>query len=296
MACKYLIQQVDSPASSFSRVIDGIIHDVWYRGVSIDTYPKFLKHQEYILNISKGCEKAIFNDPRVKYPGKSILSGPTGTMSSILTNGYLYLYNSLLDRVPSLEVNADVDLRILFFLILHIERNEDGSLQMPEQEKEYLRNIVQKLYPRRTHSLGTPIFTPEWYEEMTAALTQLSELFETYPYYRFRNNPAIHYGIKAPLEYLRVQPETRAKILEWESKGFIPSWEPSWDYRLWETHPPYATQWLQWNNSNLIEEYIAAIPLFKSLFPPTPVRAGGKRRYRKTKRAKRKQRKQTRKS
>jgi hypothetical protein len=292
MACKYLIQEVPSYSAPFSRRIDSIIHDVWSDGSDVlRSYERFLEHQQYILNVSKGCEEAIFNDPRVKYPGKDILSGPTGTMSSILTNGYLYLYNSLLDRVPSLRVNADVDLRILFFLILHTKRNEDGSLQMPELEKEYLRDIVQKLYRRRTFTLGTPIFTPEWYEEMTAAIRELIGLFETYPYRRPGERPILEYLVT----YLKSQKETHAKIQDWQRKAFIPSFDADWNYRLWETHPPYATQWLQWSHA-FIEDYLAAIPLFKSLFPPTPVTLGGKRRYRKTKRAKRKQRKQTRKS
>lgn len=110
MDCNALIEHNPAITYAFARRIDSIIHgdipltpnEALPANNSIRLaiqYPEFIEHQKDILAIVDGCEQEVFNDPRVFYSAnKPHLSGPTGSMSTLLTNGFLYLYNELLKK------------------------------------------------------------------------------------------------------------------------------------------------------------------------------------------------------
>ena len=80
MSCDDLIQHIPEQGYgvAFSRRIDNILHgDIEYTpenqlpvnaNVRLAVkYPEFITHQDTLLSAVEGCEKAIFNDPRVYY-------------------------------------------------------------------------------------------------------------------------------------------------------------------------------------------------------------------------------------
>ncbi len=267
--CQSLIQHIPEQGFgvAFSRKIDALLHSSEIEALSTsgetdqEKYVKFRNHQNKILTEVKNCEKEIFNDPRVYYTSKDHLSGETGTMSTILTNGYLYLYNQLLDQ--GLKVNADVDLRILLNLVGC--SYENGTLKMPPEEVELLKIIVKKLLPNRKVS---DIFTPNWYEEYKKTMIELETfLLETYNYYTF-NQGRQKYGIEQATSSFTDNP----LVIKASEKGYLPRERDQ--YRLWETRPPYASLTNTFGNYTTDQTIEKIIPFLKTLFPPTNVKQG----------------------
>lgn len=294
MACNALIEHNPNITYAFARRIDSVIHgDIPLtpdeelpvnRSVRLAVqYPEFIDHQKNILAMVDGCEKEVFNDPRAFYfGGKPHLSGKTGSMSTLLTNGFLYLYNELLKKVPTLEVNADIDLLLLLNLVKH-------SPSMPEEEIALVKEIAQRLYPKRKSN----VFTPEWYTNYANTIVELDDLLlNNYKWYIY-GNPPQKYDIITSLDFLRPYSEEteglsaanlskRAAIKEFLKKADENGYLYSHPFRLWETHPPYVQL------SPPVLERVDAdtflstqLPFFKTLFPPK--QKGGRRR-RKTRR------------
>lgn len=300
MSCDHLIEHKPEQGYTvaFSRTIDNLLHaDIPYtpenqlpvnRNVRLAIrYPEFIEHQKNILAAVEGCEKQIFNDPRVYYGTKDHLSGETGTMTSMLVNGFLHLYNQLLERVPSLKVNADNDLRVLLHLV-QCTPIKDGVLQMPPEELTILRAIVAKLYPKRRGS----IFTPQWYALYERTMQDLDNLFfDKYKYYIFTMNGEPHKrGAGQAGESVfndETLTEAQKNLLKMAKKeGFMPMYDDP--YKLWETHPPYVSITNLFGAYTADEMLTTYIPLLKTIFPPVAV-GGRRRRHFKTKRhAKRK--------
>jgi len=264
------------------RAIDQVLHD--FQGT---TYEDFLVKQAELITLVLGCEKEIFNDPSVFYLSKPHLQGKTGTMSTILTNGYLFLYNQLVEADPTLQVNADVDLRILIRLAMHSRDT------MPDQEKEYLRSIVQKLKPKRK----TNILSPEWFAEWKAAALKLQYNYSDLDFYKndtvasaikfFQSTEAIDFseanfsmGPKQKSFYQalenqgiavnkRIQ-EIKEELVTWVRKGYFP--DPEDEYRLWELYPPYLTSGPKFDDQgnmfmDSFDEFISVdIPYLERLF------------------------------
>ena len=267
--CSDLITPVASgPTYAFIRKIDQLIHAPeieqlsWSNQSEEQKYKSFLDHQRKIYETVRGCEIQVFNDPRAFYVGKTHLDGVTGTMSTILTNGYLWLYNTLLEENPELEINPDVDLRILLNLVGYTPL-ENGQLKMPAEELQLLRSIVAKLLPRRTPGANA-IFTPGWYEGYENTMNDLENfLTANYIYYRY-NQGRQKYGIEDATQNFQEQDIVRRA----SESGYLPRYYDNW--RLWETHPPYVA------HDNLFGKYTTddtiakVIPLLKTIFPPTP--------------------------
>jgi hypothetical protein len=288
MACNALIEQNPNITYAFARQIDSVIHGPIPYTPDEDLpvnasvrlavkYPEFIQHQNDILAMVEGCEKEVFNDPRAFYLGnKPHLSGITGTMSTLLTNGFLHLYNELLKRVPSLKVNADVDLLLLLNLVKHTE-------SMPDEELALVKEIAQRLYPKRESN----IFTPEWYTNYTTTIIQLDDLLlDTYKYYIY-GDPPQKYGLTTGLDFLRGFVDqtngpsaNRQAIKDFLQKAEQNGYIYSHQYRLWETRPPYvllSPPILETKDADTIVSTI--IPFLKTIFPP---KQRGGRRARKT--------------
>jgi hypothetical protein len=311
MDCREFVKHNPIITYAHSRQIDSLIHaDIPYSQESLTIqepdlrlsiqYPEFIQHQDTILSAVEGCEKAIFNDASgAFYIGKPQISGKEGHMSILLTNGFVYMYNVLLNKVPSLSVNADVDLRILLSLVEHCPII-DGKIQIPDEELKIIQEICTKLYPKRT----TDIFTPEWYSELEDFIHSLNTLIrQKYPYrLGFGGNPGNagyqEYGLDVGLSYLRgryfphegqenreqnTDKETiRFLIREAEEKGFI----FNRDYRLYETHPPYTLYENQFERQNKDDLLKSVIPQLKTIFPPRALPRRGGRRTRRNHRSK----------
>ena len=289
MACNALIEQNPNITYAFARRIDSVIHGTipytpdnqlpLNNSVRLAIrYPEFIAHQDNILAMVDGCEKEVFNDPRAYYKGnKPHLSGVTGSMSTLLTNGFLHLYNELLKKVPSLKVNADVDLLLLLNLVKH-------SPSMPDEEIALVKQIAGRLYPKRQ----TNIFTPEWYTNYINTIIQLDDLLiDTYKYYIY-GDPPQKYGLATGLDFLRPYSQEkeglspanvtkREKIKEILKKAEDNGYIFSDQYRLWETHPPYVSLSPPVSENQDADTIVAKfIPFLKTLFPPK--QRGGKRR------------------
>lgn len=247
--CEKLLN-IKSSGNYLVRNVDEIIHS--FDGT---TYEDFVLKQAEILSVVQGCEKEVFNDPRVFYVGKPFLSGKTGTMSTILTNGYLVLYNSLFDSV---QVNADVDLQILLNLVIRSKEN------MPLEERQVLKDIVKKLLVKTR----TNILSKEWFQEYKQAVKELmrysrldyqgtsvvsmiqllrrQEDFDFSPsnYSMGPKKKAYYVNLEAELRLRGTSVnemfhEAKEKMKVWIRKGFFPDADDS--YSLWELHPPYVT-------------------------------------------------------
>ena len=288
MACNALIEQNPNITYAFARRIDSVIHgdipltpnELLPVNSSIRLavhYPEFIDHQKNILAMVDGCEKEIFNDPRALYRGnKPHLSGKTGSMSTLLTNGFLYVYNELLKKVPTLEVNADIDLLLLLNLVKH-------SPSMPEEEIALVKEIAQRLYPKRKSN----IFTPEWYTNYTNTIVELDNLLlDNYKWYLY-GDPLQKVDLTTSLDFLRpfseeIEGLSAANLSKRDSiKNFLRKADTNGylyvhPLRLWETHPPYVVLSPPVLERVDADTYVAkTIPFFKTLFPPK--QKGGRR-------------------
>lgn len=283
MDCSELIKHNPAIPYAFSRAIDAEIH----KELIYDPYTQFMQHQLSILEKTEGCEKAVFNDPRAEYFGpRPWLKGPTGTMSAIMTNGYLFLYNRLLEKVPDLQVNADMDLRLLLNLLQYVPQEPLGTLKLIDNELYTIRSLVEKLYARRRE----PIFSPAWYSAWEAAIRDLDErATRDYRYYMY-GDPRRKTAIEAPVGFFRGREETRPYIQELEQLSFVPPEH----FTLWEVKPPYVRGTNQFEYMTTDEILKTQIPMFKTIFPPQDIIRGGK--HRKTRYRKQTKRRQTRRS
>jgi hypothetical protein len=261
------VESNDGFRNWLQRKIDDDIHS-WNEG----SYEDFLVKQAELLTLVNGCEKEIFNDPRVFYVGKPHLQGVTGTMSTILTNGYLFLYNELLNLNPTIQVNADIDLQILLRLAIHSKEN------MPQQEREYLQLIVQKLLPKRR----TNIVSPEWFQEYAQVVNEIKSKYAKLLYipsqqvtiadvasFLQSERDEIDFspenfsmGPKQKTYYVNLNEtlkqqgtsvnqlfkEGKRIVYSWVSKGFVPDTEED-IFRLWELHPPYVQSGPKYNDT-----------------------------------------------
>ena len=126
--CDALLELQEGSDSEFTmRLADLYIHalfsfpnakgiedlDAAFRTYSTDNRVK--RHRQHEVFLEKkfaGCEREVFNDPRVRYPSwRPYLSGETGTMSQLVLNGYYHYYMHLVDM--GITANALVDCQLL---------------------------------------------------------------------------------------------------------------------------------------------------------------------------------------
>jgi len=123
-----------------TRVIDQRIHSLYNKN---PTRAEHFTHQIELLRFTEGNEIAIFNDPLVVYSeNHHNFNGVTGTMSSILTSGFIYLYSELLEK--GVNINP-LDIYRLYYFSAYIKINERNQIQLNKYEFTAMKNIYRQL-------------------------------------------------------------------------------------------------------------------------------------------------------
>lgn len=252
--CEQFLRIVSGDETFTTRVADEIIHN--HRDI-FDMSPeaRVAHHkgiQAEILDRFAGCEKQIFNDPTVKYTFRKHFNGTTGTMSNILTSGYLNLYFTLLNRRDAIEVNALDDLITLFSLASSLTVR-DGQFVMDTEEFQSMKLIIERLkamLPRNQ------LFTEEWFRSYDDFLRRTHmEALEKYTYYR--SDPS-HQTVEQALEWKtpRLGKDEQKELAE---KYFL----RSFSHDLYEYYPPYMNPHYY---SGQMTEYLEKLPALQQLF------------------------------
>ena len=186
--CDKFIERSNSKNNSagFSvRNIDKIIHSSESTPNKDPTGKIHIEHQENIIKIIKGCEKQIFNDPDVSYPGREYFNGKTGTMSNILVSGFFILYDYLLDDKFDIEINAEADFKILFNHIQSFKLNQSNEVVMPKKEFDAFKRIFKMLRKKNK----SDIFKVAWFDQLISLFIEEHErAVVEYPFYKDKPN------------------------------------------------------------------------------------------------------------
>lgn len=253
--CADLLQVVEGDEHFTTRAADKIIHTHTGYG-SMTTAQKIEHHkdiQREILNRFAGCEKAIFNDPTVKYNIRKHFEGPTGTMSNILTSGYFTLYERLLNSRLGITVNALDDYITLFYLASSLTVR-DGAFVMDPIEFLSMTQILTRLKSMLPPEIT--LFTNEWFREYREFLEAVhTEALENYTYYR--NNP-INQTLNQAIGWKGPRlPELQKEELQ--AKHFL----GSFTHTLYEYYPPYMNPFFR---DDLLTNYLQKLPALEQLF------------------------------
>jgi hypothetical protein len=195
------------------RGIDIIIHALYYEERTLDQH---VRHQLCVLELVKGIEKDLFNDPRVRYPyDRPALSGPTGTMSNVLTSYFFTMYAEMM-KIPGMMVNTSYDLLQCYYLACFFQFDDRGAVVMPKQDFESFCDIVTEL----SRSGGPAIFSPasiSEFEARTNDVKQIVNLFskEDLPG-RFTDDLR---GVK--VGWCLTTPDKKSPIKEWKDTPII---------------------------------------------------------------------------
>jgi hypothetical protein len=230
--CAYFLEDVSTESGFTTRRADQIIHSLY--GISMSPMNMLQAHkdlQQTIILEFAGCEKAIFNDPRIKYPHRDHFRGTTGTMSNILTSGYFLLYDYLLNGNFGIEVNVFDDYIILFYQVLSLQVAGDVFI-IDGDEFEAIKRILVKFQSMIPRDL---LFTNAWFREYVDFLRNTHrEALEHFTYYR--NNPE-RQTVEAAIEWKESRvPKPQKEILR--HKLFV----PSGNHMQYEYHPPYIKE------------------------------------------------------
>jgi hypothetical protein len=253
--CAEFLKIVAGDTHFTTRVADVIIHN--HEGYAAMSPAEKIQHhmekQQEILNRFVGCEKAIFNDPEVKYGIRKHLDGVTGTMSNILTSAYFTLYDRLLNSRLDIHVNALDDYITLFYLASSLTVR-DGRFVMDPMEFYAMKRILARL--KSMLPPDTTLFTPEWFHDYRDFLEGIHrEALASYTYYR--NDPSrqtLHQAIgwKGP----RLPEKNRNELA---AKHFL----GSHSHGLYEYYPPYMNPHF---TDDRIEAYLEKLPMLELLF------------------------------
>jgi hypothetical protein len=145
------------------RNIDETIHElIRDRAGYVTKSPAAYKDKQMrLIELIKGCEVQIFNDPNVLYPDRPHLNGIAGTMSNILTGTFYYLYHYLLLNTPVI-VNAKEDLITLMYTGLCIDYTK-----IPSDDKLIIQEIIKILLTRlEDRELATKLISNDWWNEL----------------------------------------------------------------------------------------------------------------------------------
>jgi hypothetical protein len=259
--CADFLQVVGGNEHFTTRLADTIIHN--HTGIVSKTPAEKMNHhaekQQEILARFVGCEKAIFNDPAVKYGIRKHFEGPTGTMSNILTSAYFTLYDRLLNGRLGIEVNALDDYITLFYLASTLTVRDDAFVMDP-MEFYAMTRILSRL--KAMLPPGTILFTSEWFRDYKNFLQEIHrEALENYSYYR--NDPS-HQTLAQAIGWKSPR-LTEALKAELNAKHFL----GSVSHGAYEYFPPYMNP--HYRDASM-ESYLAKLPALEILFT-TPERA-----------------------
>lgn len=154
-----------------TRVIDERIHSLYNKN---PTCAEHFEHQRKLLEFTRGNEIAIFNDPLVVYDSiPHHFNGVTGTMSNILTSGFIYLYSELINK--GVTINP-LDIYRLYYFSAYIKINERNQIQLNKYEFTAMKNIyrqLKKLNPE--NELFTKKFWDDYQSEMAKFIKNCRE-------------------------------------------------------------------------------------------------------------------------
>jgi hypothetical protein len=252
--CDRFLEIVSGDEGFTTRRADEIIHEhAGYEDMSPrEKLAHHKRKQQDILARFVGCEKEIFNDPTVKYPFRKHFSGRTGTMSNILTSGYLMLYEYLLNGPLEIDVNPADDFLTLFYLASSL-KVVDGVFLVDHDEFEAMKRILVRL---RSMLPETQLFTEEWFHFYRQFLERLHrEALEGYTYYR--NNPER----QSPGQLIGWKLSKLSKEEQEEVRGM--QFAGSYSHSLYEYYPPYMYPNYM---DDRIEEYLQKLRALEVLF------------------------------
>jgi len=275
MNCKEFTERSESKNNSagFSvRNIDVIIHSSESTSGTDPSGKKHMSHQENIVEIIRGCEKEIFNDPDVSYPGREYLNGKTGTMSNILLSGFFILYAYLLDSKFDIEINAEADFKILFNHINLFRINRSNQVVMPKKEFDAFKKIFKMLQKKNKSDL----FNVEWFDNLISFfLIEHERALLDYPYYKNKPNDQRSLGLL-----------TKWGKFNKSNKNYKEYFNIVDKYALYEYTPPYYSniQEVKAFPEDLIPFYYFLQSLYSdidAIDSVEPLRSGGSRKTRK---------------
>ena len=258
--CAEFLNVVEGNEHFTTRVADVIIHS--HEGYGSMTPAEKMEHhrekQREILNRFFACEKAIFNDPNVRYGIRKHFDGATGTMSNILTSAYFTVYDRLLNSRLGIDVNALDDYKTLFYLASSLSVR-DGAFVMDPMEFYAMKSILARLKSMLPPDLN--LFTADWFHAYREFLEGVHrEALASYNYYKNdvnRQTLQQAIGWKGPRLPEKVREELAAK-------HFLGSYSHS----LYEYYPPYMNPHF---SDDRMETYLAKLPMLELLFT-TPER------------------------
>ena len=274
--CDNFIERSNSKNNSagFSvRNIDLIIHSSESSPNNDPTGKIHIMHQENIIEIIKGCEKEIFNDPNVSYPGRIYFNGKTGTMSNILVSGFFILYDYLMDDKFDIEINAEADFKILFNHIKSFKLNQSNEVVMPKKEFDAFKRIFKMLQKKNKNNL----FKVDWFDNLINFFIEEHErALVEYPFYKNKSNS------QKTLELLTKWGKFNKNATIYKEYYNIID-----KYALYEYTPPYLeTQKVQAFTDETIPFYYFLQSLYNdidSIKSVEPLRSGGNRKTRRMK-------------
>jgi len=257
--CDDLLKITSEPKFVYTiREIDKIIHKLDSSKTKI-TIDEHKAHQKYLIELIKGCEIRIFNDPNVHYAFRTHFRGKCGTMSNILTSGFYILYNHLIQNF-SIEINIEDDLKTIFNAILHINFNpEINNLVIDPEEYASLINIIKFIKIR----YQGPLFNNEWFDNLLSEIKRFhTDAMKKDNWYSRDEDKQGHNAGR--LIYTTSELSKLMKSIS-ESEDSSTSWD------LYEYYPEYINREnIYLNNINLenfelLDKYFAFL---KNLFNP----------------------------
>jgi hypothetical protein len=259
--CADFLTVVEGNEQFTTRVADLILHN--HEGYGAMTPAEQIEHhrekQREILHRFAGCEKAIFNDPNVRYGIRKHFDGVTGTMSNILTSAYFTVYDRLLNSRLGIDVGAVDDYKTLFYLASSLTVR-DGAFVMDPMEFYAMKNILARLKSMLPPDLN--LFTAEWFHTYREFLQDIHrEALASYNYYK---NDVNHQTLQQAIGWKgsRLPEKVRDELA---AKHFL----GSYSHTLYEYYPPYMNPHF---SDDRMETYLAKLPVLELLFT-TPERA-----------------------
>jgi len=160
--------RITNPGETMTtRVIDERIHSLNYKN---PTQAEHFKHQIDLLRFTKDNEIAIFNDPFVVYDNiPHHFNGTTGTMSNILTSGFIYLYSELIEKGANIN---PLDIYRLYYFSAYIKINDRNQIQLNKKEFIAIKNIYRKL---KILNPENELFTKKFWDEYKSEMGRIVE-------------------------------------------------------------------------------------------------------------------------
>ncbi len=200
-----------------------------YKEADLSRLDRHREHELFLMQKFTGCEREVFNDPTVEYPGwRSYLSGTTGTMSQLIMNGY-YVYYLYLVMDVGLEANLLADAQLI---LTHLIESADIT-QLTESDWANISQIIRLAVTNE----GFPLPSRGWWQSVlnyfTAKRAALAgwEFWQTYPERRswkgfWEWQPSVELlAVQKPVIPLAPGLNDKDHFGVYEYYPFIPTWQ-----------------------------------------------------------------------